>query len=196
MEGIELLDKEITLWINNSLGLPCLDGFWAFMSAKLVWIPLYVLIAALLVWKLGWKRGLVAVAVVALAFFFDERVNNLIKHIVERVRPCNDEWMLTAGLRVLETGGGWSFPSGHACNVFGLAMSSAVCLNAAKQRRCHWHYVTFIFIWAALVGLSRIMVGRHFFGDVLTGAVEGCVIGLVCGLGFLLLCRKVKWLAS
>lgn len=206
MERIEQLDRQISLWIN-SFHCPATDGFWVFMSEKFVWIPLYVLIAALMIWRFGWKRGLIAIACIALAFFFDERVNNLIKGIVQRVRPCNDEGMLALGIHVLETGGGWSFPSGHSCNVFGLAMSSSLCLLAPRKpmldegvikmtpalpERWRKLYTAFIFIWAALVGLSRIMVARHFFGDVIVGAALGCTIGLIWGLISVAFCtRKV-----
>lgn len=194
---MEELDRKLTLLLN-SYHCPAMDSFWVFMSDKYVWIPLYVLIAAMLVWRLGWKRGLAAVACIALAFFFDERVNNLIKETVQRVRPCNDRGMLALGIHVLENGGGWSFPSGHACNVFGLAMSSSICLIAdrtplwGKSKLCRRIYTPFIFVWASLVGLSRIMVARHFFGDVITGIALGSAIGLVWGLIYLKIDRTIE----
>jgi len=202
MEGI---DQRITLFIN-SFNAPWSDPFWVFMSQIKVWFPMYALVVALLIWKLGWKRGLVMVACIALAFFFNERVNNLIKDLVERVRPCNDAGMIAAGIHVLETGGGWSFPSGHACNSFGFAICSAMCLNwgvRTKLQRgglctpdggldygevspcgggvpayCRW-YTIFIVTWAILVAISRIMVARHYLGDVLVGAAIGSSMAIL-----------------
>ncbi|MCQ2136855.1 MAG: hypothetical protein MJY67_08075, partial [Bacteroidales bacterium] len=66
--GIEGLDQRISLWINSnycSFG----DMFWTFMSGVKVWFVMYALIAALILWRLGWKRGLIAIACIALAFF-------------------------------------------------------------------------------------------------------------------------------
>jgi len=195
MEGI---DQRITLFINSFYS-PWSDPFWAFMSQIKIWFPMYALIVALFIWKLGWKKGLILVACIALAFFFNERVNNLIKDLVERVRPCNDPKMIAAGIHILEEGGGWSFPSGHACNSFGFAICSALCLRFGLGKRCgngdllttersgknsgvpKWAalYSAFIITWATLVAISRIMVARHFFGDVLVGAAIGSAMGVL-----------------
>lgn len=167
-----------------------MDPFWVFMSRINVWIPLYVIVAGLLIWRLGWKKGLVAVACIALAFFFEERVNNLIKAMVERVRPCNDPYMLSAGLHVLEEGGGWSFPSGHSNNCFGFAMGSSMCLKMDEKHNWTWYTVA-IFVWAALIGLSRIIVGRHYLADVIVGAILGMAISLFFAWVAFRLCRII-----
>lgn len=175
--GLEGVDQRVSLWMN-SINSPWSDSFWAFMSGIKVWIPLYVLVAALLIWRLGWKKGLVAIACIALAFFFNERVNNLIKALAGRVRPCNSDLMLALGVNVLEEGGGFSFPSGHACNSFGFALGSALCLKMDRRRNWDW-YAVLIVTWAVLVGISRVMVARHFLGDVLVGAVIGAAMGVL-----------------
>lgn len=210
--AVEQWDRAATLFINTHLTFPG-DSFWMFMSGIKVWIPLYVAVAALLMWRLGWKRGLIAIAFIALCFFFDERVNNLIKMLVERVRPCNDEGMVAAGLKVLEEGGKWSFPSGHACNSFGFAVSSLICFRAeilglgkkdtsfslrkkripAGVRRWVALYGIMIILWAVLVGLSRIMVGRHFLLDVVTGSAIGILMGLLWGKLTLMLFSKINF---
>lgn len=206
MEGVEqigaleALDRQISLWMNAH-SCAAMDPFWTFMSGIKVWIPLYVAVAVLLMWRLGWKRGLIAVACIALCFFFNERINNFLKFLFERVRPCNDPSMLAAGLNVLETGGGWSFPSGHSFNSFGFALSSALCFKAeilglgrkdtsaslrkkripAGVRRWVALYGIAIISWAVLVAVSRVMVGRHFFGDVLVGSLLGIAMGILFG---------------
>lgn len=187
MEGIEQIstiwsrleaaDRTATLWINGNHS-QWSDPFWLFMSEIKIWIPMYVLIVALLIWRLGWKKGLIAVAAIALAFFFNERINNLIKMLAERTRPCNDLKMVFSGLHILEQGGGWSFPSGHACNSFGFAVSSAMCLKKDKKLNWNW-YGFFIITWAVLVAISRVMVGRHFLGDVIVGTVMGTLMGIL-----------------
>jgi len=190
MGGIEQIDQQLTLWVNGHC-CPFGDCFWTFMSQVKIWFPLYAVVAALLVWRLGWKKGIICIACIALAFFFDERVCNLIKDIVERVRPCNNEAMLAAGLHVLEQGGGFGFPSGHACNSFGFALGSALCLKMDKKINWDW-YSIIIMTWAVLVGISRIMVGRHFFGDVIIGAIIGILMALLWVYIAGILCKKVE----
>lgn len=175
--GIEGIDQQVSLWMNSHY-CPFGDFFWSTWSGIKIWIPMYVLVAGLLIWRLGWKKGLIAIACIALAFFFNERINNLIKALVERTRPCNDPQMLALGIHVLEKGGGWSFPSGHACNSFGFAVSSALCLKMDGRRNWNWYGIAII-SWAVLVGISRVMVARHFLGDVIVGAVSGTAMGIL-----------------
>ncbi len=196
LDAIVAWDQSATLWINSHHS-ECSDAFWTFMSGVKVWYPMYAVIAGLLIWRLGWKKGLIAVACIALAIVFSERVNNLIKFLVERVRPCNDEGMIAAGIHILEQGGGWSFPSGHSNNSFTFAICSALCFKAeimglgkpdlssslrkkripAGVKRWVHGYGIFIVTWAVLVAISRIMVARHFLIDVTVGSILGILIG-------------------
>lgn len=176
---IHLLDQHITLKINGWHSAFS-DKVWAFFSDIPVWIPLYALIVAFIIWRLGWKKGLIVVAAALATFGFCDQFSNLIKNIVCRVRPLNDEFMLANGLNVLEWGGGYSFFSAHAANVLGLATSTLVGLREDKRMK-YYGYAAFMFTWAVLVSVSRIFVGRHYFGDVLTGAVIGAAAGLAFG---------------
>ena len=188
--GLEGLDQHISLWMNG-INAPWSDAFWAFMSLIKVWYPMYALVAALLIWRLGWKRGLICIACAAVGLFLDERICNLIKETVERVRPCNDSGMIAAGIHILEHGGGWSCPSGHACNSFGFAITTALCLKMDRRLNWTW-YSIFILTWAALVGISRVMVARHFLGDVLIGTAIGLTVGYLMAILAGVLCRKVQ----
>ena len=100
---LHLIDQGVSLQIN-SWDSPLTDAIWRFFSSIPVWIPMYVLIAALLVWKLGWKRGLIVLAAAGLTFGFCDQFSNIIKNAVERVRPLNDAFMLENGLNILEGG--------------------------------------------------------------------------------------------
>lgn len=188
MERIEQIDRQFTLWLN-SFHCPASDAFWDFMSGIKVWIPLYVAVVILLIWRLGWKKGLVCIACIALAFFFTERINNLLKALVERTRPLHDEEMIAAGINVLQEAWGFSFPSGHACNSFGFAVSSSICLNLDKKIDWRW-YTAGILIWATLVGISRFMCACHFFGDVLVGSINGILVGALFGYFAVKLSKK------
>lgn len=181
-QQIHQLDQHITL-VMNSWHSTFTDPIWQFFSDKIVWIPMYVAIVALLIWKLGWKKGLIVIAAAGLTFGFCDQFSNIIKHAVARIRPVNDEFMLANGLHVLEKGGGYSFFSAHAANAFGLAASTFVGLRAGISKNTAWlkAYGGWIFFWAFMVAVSRIFVGKHYFGDVIVGMAVGAAAGITFG---------------
>lgn len=179
---IHKADQLLTLEINSWDSF-ITDPVWQFFSDKLVWAPMYAAIIALLVWKLGWKKGLIVLAGALLTFGFCDQVSNIVKHAVGRIRPLHDEFMLANGLNVLENGGGYSFFSAHAANSFGLALSTFVgmkrCLSNGSSMMPKWlkAYGTWMFFWAAMVAVSRIFVGKHYLGDVVVGIIIGSLAG-------------------
>lgn len=179
LESLERADQDATLAINT-FSSPFMDGFWSFFSDRLVWIPLYLLLAVLLFVRLGWRKALVALVVVGLTILLADRISVLVKGWAERLRPCWDERMLSRGLRVLEgRGGKYGFFSSHAANALGLALCTLGCMKLRSDRRFNGCYGTLVVVWALLVALSRIFVGKHFLGDVLVGLLAGGIIGLL-----------------
>ena len=144
---------------------------------------MYVAIIALLIWKLGWKKGLMVIAAAGLTFGFCDQFSNIIKHAVGRIRPLKDEFMLAQGLHILENGGGYSFFSAHAANAFGLACSTFFGMRGCLKSRSCWlkAYGFWMFFWAAMVSISRIFVGKHYLGDVLVGTLVGVLAGYFFG---------------
>jgi undecaprenyl-diphosphatase len=179
-QQIHQIDQQVTLTINSWYSA-FTDPIWQFFSDKIVWIPMYAGIVALLIWKLGWKKGLLVIAAAGLTFGFCDQFSNLIKHAVGRIRPLKDEYMLAGGLHVLEKGGGYSFFSAHAANAFGLACSTFIGLKAAFKKLPTWlkAYGTWMFFWAFMVSVSRIFVGKHYLGDVMVGMIVGVLAGIV-----------------
>lgn len=174
----------LTLEIN-SWNSPISDPIWVFFSNIPVWIPMYLLIVGLLIWKLGWKKGLLVIAAALATFGFCDQFSNLIKDATERIRPVNDEFMIASGLHILERGGGFSFFSAHSANAFGLALSTftgmkiSLGCNAKGSEMPKWLkvYGGWMFFWATMVAISRIFVGRHYLGDVLVGIMVGTLAG-------------------
>ena len=181
-QEIHHIDQLLTLEINSWHSF-ITDPIWAFFSEKIVWAPMYAAIIALLIWKLGWKRGLIVLAGALLTFGFCDQFSNIIKHAVGRIRPLNDEFMIAQGLHVLERGGGYSFFSAHSANSFGLAFSTFVgmkrCLCSSNAAMPKWlmAYGWWMFFWAFMVAVSRIFVGKHYLGDVLAGILVGSLAG-------------------
>ena len=170
----QLLTLEINSW--NSF---ITDPVWAFFSEKIVWAPMYAAIIGLLIWKLGWKRGLIVLAAALLTFGFCDQFSNLVKHAVCRIRPLHDDFMVSHGLNILEQGGGYSFFSAHAANAFGLAFSTFTGMKLCLKPCPKWlkTYGGWMFFWAFMVAVSRIFVGKHYLGDVIVGIIIGSVAG-------------------
>lgn len=193
------MDQGVSLEIN-SWDSPVTDAIWQFFSNIPVWIPLYILIAALLIWKLGWKNGLVVLAAAAVTFGVCDQFSNIIKEAVGRIRPLNDVFMLENGLNVLEKGTkSFSFFSAHAANAFGLATCTYVAFrnlmtyDSDTDRKWHKKYAIWMFTWALLVAISRVFVGKHYLGDVMVGALIGAAAGYLFASLASRICKKSSW---
>ncbi len=178
-------DRQLTLWLGG-FNSPWSDAFWQFFSQVRIWFPFYILAVIFLFWRLGWKRGLTALVVMALAVTCCDQLCNLVKDSVARLRPCDDPLTVGAGLHILEAPNPaypYGFFSAHAANSFVFAFASLRCLRWDRRRRWRgWGIV--VFLWAFLVSVSRVFVAKHYLGDVLVGAAAGCLIAwLFCLAG-------------
>lgn len=178
-QTLEQADKLATLEIN-SWSSAITDPIWQIFSNIPIWVPMYVIIVAFIIQRLGWKKGLIVVAAAALTFGFCDQSSNFIKALTERLRPCHDPYMLHNGLNILESGGKFSFFSAHAANAFGLATCTTIGFRIDKRLK-YKGYITWMYIWATLVAVSRIFVGKHFLGDVIVGICVGTLAGLAFG---------------
>ena len=175
-QEIHRFDKDLTLKIN-SWNSSFSDPIWEFLSDIPVWIPMYVLIVAFIIWRLGWKKGLVVVAGALLTFAFCDQSSNFVKEAVARLRPLHDEYMIANGLHVLEKGGRFGFFSAHSANAFGLATCTLIGLRIDKRLK-YRGYAAWMYTWATLVAVSRIFVGKHYLGDCIVGSIIGALAGL------------------
>lgn len=173
------LDRQATLWLNGLDQAPP-ESIWLLLSDARIWFPAYGVVMVLLLWKLGWKRGLIVVASLFLTVLLADQLSGLVKHGLERLRPCYDYEMLGNGLRwpYGKAGGFFGFFSSHAGNCFGFALTSWLGFrwndpSGKKYRAYGWG----VFCWAALVSLSRVMMAAHYIGDILVGALFGLAVG-------------------
>ena len=101
LEAIDALDQRITLTLN-SLHFEAGDYLWQFFSLKETWYPLYAAVIFLVIKRMGWKKGLMAVLAMVLTVVACDQFANLVKNSVCRLRPCYNADMLRHGLHVLE----------------------------------------------------------------------------------------------
>ncbi|MBP9998183.1 MAG: phosphatase PAP2 family protein [Bacteroidales bacterium] len=174
------LDKEITLAINSLHCTPS-DYVWQLFSNKYIWFVFYFIVLIFLFRNLGWKKGLLAVVAIALTITACDQFANFTKAYFERLRPCWDEEMVRRGLHILEGKGNlYGFYSAHAANAMGFAVSSyRMFKQDTNKLREYTLYAKIVFPWAFLVGISRVFVGKHFFGDVMVGFAVGALFAYI-----------------
>lgn len=172
MQTLLQWDQSLFLWLNNS-NAGFWDPFWIFCSGKLTWLPLYIVLMVLLFKHFSWQKALVAVGfLVVLIVLADQGSVQLFKNTIMRLRPCHEAAL--AGLFRLPTGscgGQFGFVSSHAANTFAVAIFLGTLLRDAHK----WLLPTLVF-WAAMVALSRVMLGVHYPGDILGGAIWGALM--------------------
>lgn len=179
MEQLLNYDHDLFLYLN-SLGNESWDGFWLFITNKLYAAPLYAVLVFLIYKKYGLKGMLITVLVVAAMIACTDQLANLFKYGLERPRPCRvTDWKEIMRF-IAPRCGRYGYFSGHAAN----SMAAAVFAGLALQSK--YRYLIFLLLfWSALVGYSRIYLGVHYPGDVLTGWVVGAILGWI----FYKLCR-------
>lgn len=191
LEGLHSLDQGITLAIN-SVHSTLSDQLWVFMSDKKVWAPFYLLTVALLVWRIGWKKTMIVAASIIISILACDQLGNVVKDSVCRLRPCYNTYMLDNGLHILEGRGHlFGFYSAHAADAFGFVICALFCLYGLDKVNRHHAYAALGLFWATMVSISRVFVGKHFFGDIMVGAIVGCLIGYALSRAAIAICNRV-----
>jgi membrane-associated phospholipid phosphatase len=164
MKPLDALDAQLFLLINHLPHNRWLNGFFSFFTliftGGLGWYLLIVL--AILVDP---RRGIrVARHTILPLSAASTLVENPVKAFFRRRRPFID---FIHAIVIGKKPGSWSFPSGHSASAF--AGAWLLSRDTPGQR-------PFFFLLATLVGFSRIYLGDHYPGDVLSGALSGMVI--------------------
>jgi undecaprenyl-diphosphatase len=175
LDGLIEFDKNLMLAINGATS-SWADFIMPIITYKYTGIPIYCIILILLFYKRNLKTAILMTIAVIMTFALCDSLSvALFKHTVHRLRPCWDP-TISEYVRMLEyKGGQYGFVSSHAANLFGLATITSFLIRKRV-------YIILIFIWAALVGYSRIYVGKHFPLDVICGAMFGMLIGYLVWL--------------
>ncbi len=180
MDFILNIDRWLFHLLNGQLVNSIFDRFFPFITLQSNWLLLYVILSIWLIWK-GGKRGRIAILVLVLTIIVsDQMSSNFLKHLIERIRPCND--YISVRL-LINCGPGFSFPSSHAVNSFAAAV---ILSHFYKGNRVLFYSI------AALVAYSRVYVGVHYPLDILGGALLGIIIALLIVTVYEFLSSKFK----
>ena len=171
---MEALDKELFIFINQTIQNGFFDFLMPYLREKLTWVPFYLLLGVLLIWKYGMK-GLWVIIFTVIAFGLCDFISSsIVKPYFDRLRPCNDP-VFSEQVRLLITcGPGKSFTSSHATNHMGMA----VFIILIFYKRYKW-ILPVALLWALSVGFAQIYVGVHYPADILGGALLGSIIAFL-----------------
>lgn len=123
-----------------------------FLGQPPVAVTVVALLGLIVGWRLGWRHAMLVIAALGAS-----AITTVVKHLVDRQRP-------PGGVELDP-----SFPSGHtawATAVFGLIFVLAI----RRRRYCPAAGAALI---VAAMGPSRLLLGVHYFSDVLAGYAIG-----------------------
>lgn len=165
------LDEQLFRFINIIGQNAFFDWIMPFWRNKLNWIPLYLLLAFLTVYKLKMKGVYILVVLFLTLGISDTISSKVIKKTVKRERPCRAAELSKEANVLVFCGGGYSFTSSHATNHFAVAVFLILTLGSVLKR---WRYL--LLPWAFLVAYAQVYVGVHYPLDVICGAILGSLI--------------------
>ena len=185
LERLVHIDTEVLLAING-WHAPWADTLMWIISAKTTWIPLYLLLVGLLVWRyrkpamtsVKWLQKVpvcvVMIVVIALAVgAADFIASGILKDLVARPRPTRVPEL--EGVLHLVNGyrsGQYGFVSSHAANT----MASGLLFSLIWRNKIA---TVGLMLWVAVNCYSRMYLGVHYPLDILGGLIVGALMAVV-----------------
>ena len=197
LEQLLHIDTDVLLAING-WHAPWADRLMWIISAKATWIPLYLLLVGLLVWRFSkpaptnvkWLQKVPAcvamIVVIGLAVgAADFIASGILKDFVARLRPTRVPEL--EGVLHLVNGyksGQYGFVSSHAANT----MACALLFSMIWRNKIA---TVGLMLWVAANCYSRMYLGVHYPTDILGGLIVGSLVAVVAYY-MLRCCRLVE----
>jgi membrane-associated phospholipid phosphatase len=182
LQPILQFDKHLFYLVNNGLSNAFFDWLMPIIRTPLTWTPVYLFIIVFSIYRYK-KAGIYLILTLLLTFAVtDFGSASIIKPMIHRIRPCNCT-TITGVIKRVPCGSGYSFPSSHASNHFGIAIF--LCLVFGSRWKWVWPAAL---LWAFSVSFAQVYVGLHYPIDVTAGAIYG----LLAGWGFVQLFKKIE----
>ena len=184
LEQLIHIDTELLLTING-WHAPWADRLMWIISAKATWIPLYLLLVGLLVWRyrkpamtnVKWLQRVpayvVMIAVIGLAVgAADFIASGILKDLVARPRPTRVPEL--EGVLHLVNGyksGQYGFASSHAANTIACGLLFSLIWRKKIA-------TVGLMLWVAMNCYSRLYLGVHYPTDILGGLLIGVAVAV------------------
>ena len=185
LERLIHIDTEVLLAING-WHAPWADTLMWIISARVTWIPLYLLLMGLLVWRfhkpvstsIKWLQKVPACVVMIVMLGLavgvaDFIASGILKDLVARPRPTRVPEL--EGVLHLVNGyksGIYGFVSSHAANTMALALLfSLIWRNKIATIG--------LMLWVAVNCYSRMYLGVHYPTDILGGLIVGSLVAVL-----------------
>lgn len=194
IEFLEEIDCSIVLAING-WNSPFMDELMWWISARITWIPLYVILLYLAYKKLTRNQLFLFLGLIGLTIALTDLTSvHLFKNVFLRYRPSHN-LLLTEKLHYYlikpgeyYKGGEYGFISSHAANFFAIITFVYLVL-----RKTYPKLIFPLLFIGMIIAYSRIYLGVHYLSDVFVGALVGSLIAfLVHRLLYLRFSEKVK----
>jgi undecaprenyl-diphosphatase len=179
-EYLEEIDRQIVLAING-LHRVWLDEIMWWISARITWIPLYLVLLYLAFKQLNRKQLFLFVVFVVGSVAITDLVSvHLFKNVFLRYRPSHN-LLISNQLHFYQIklgewykGGQFGFVSSHSANYFAIATASWLVLKEQYPKLKWW-----LLIIGFLICFSRIYLGVHYLSDIVVGGFVGGFIAFV-----------------
>lgn len=183
LEILKAADQNFFLFLNGKHN-SFFDFIMIWASDRFIWIPFYAILLIVIIRNFGPKTWFILFLVAMMITVSDQVSSGLVKGAVKRLRPCHDP-ALQSQVHLVKgiCGGSFGFFSSHASNSTALAIFLVLIFRKRKinpetelQRRV---IVYSLISYALLVSYSRIYLGTHYPGDVITGIAFGSLLSFI-----------------
>lgn len=188
LEKILSFERELFLAINN-FHTPFLDNALWLYTGIYIWFPFIAFFLAVLSYRKSKKEWMpIVTGMIMVALFGLLIVSGFFKPYFARLRPVYHPDFMNDILMVGDytSGGLYGFISGHATFAFGVAVFTSMLFRYKP-------YTFVIFLWALIMGYSRIYFGVHFLSDVVGGMCMGVLVGWLTHYLYMLYLKKIAY---
>lgn len=174
LSWMEEADVTILLAVNG-FHTEFLDSLMWSASETLTWVPLYLVMTAIIFRKHKLKGAIICMLVIGcMITMTDQTCASIIRPAFARLRPSSPDNPVSSLLQFVNgyRGGNFGFPSCHAANTFALALFLSLLFKKHA-------YTTLLMAWFAIVADSRLYLGVHYPSDIIGGVAVGTSYALL-----------------